>query len=179
MTLARTLRLSVIALCFAGSAATAQPTDYEAIVRVMRQCARIAEIDARVACYDNAVSVDAAVSPLAEPVEQPGSRPAPPPAGSQPAAPPQFGQESLRRPSGAESERPAELSARVTAAAEREPGIYLLTLSDGTQWALVEPAPRSYDPPRPGSAVIVSRGALGSFFLNYERRSPLRVRRVR
>jgi len=147
----------------------------------MRDCAKIADIHSRVACYDRAVGVDADRTSAAEPVTRPALAPTSAPASdaNKPEAPPSFGSENLPRPSGADSGRTAELNARVSAATEREPGIFLLTLSDGSQWLLVEPAPRSYDPPGPGSPVIVSRGALGSFFLDYQRQSPLRVRRVR
>jgi len=90
-----------------------------------------------------------------------------------------FGGERLRSRDENRQEQSTTFSSAVTSAAEREPGIYLLTLADGSQWQLVEPAPRSYAPPRPGATIVLSRGALGGFFLEYDDQVPLRVRRVR
>ena len=64
--------------------------------------------------------------------------------------------------------------------AERvEPGLYLLTLEDGSQWRFVEAVPPSYDPPRAGSHVALQRAALGSFRMNFASQRAVRIRRVR
>lgn len=143
------------------AAAHAQLDD-ATIGRVMRECRRIADTSGRVACYDN---IPLGEDPQATPAA------APPPRG--------FGSNQLPR---AEPERAVdadEMTATVASAVEREPGVYLLTLEDGTQWQFVDAAPRSYAPPRRGSRVEIIAASMGSYLLRHAGQRALRVRRVR
>lgn len=124
----------------------------------MRECRRIADSAARVACYDNI------------------------PLGEEPRAAPQprdFGSNQLPRAAPARTAEPEDITATVASAAEREPGVYLLTLEDGTQWQFVDAAPRSYAPPRRGSTVEIMPASMGSYLLRFGEQRALRVRRVR
>ncbi|AKH42551.1 hypothetical protein FHS61_000321 [Altererythrobacter atlanticus] len=60
-----TFGISAILLAGATPGA-AQPTDYEAIVRIMRECARIGDMAARVACYDNTIGAEKLINGQAE-----------------------------------------------------------------------------------------------------------------
>lgn len=157
--------------------AAAQSPDYQPTIRAMRNCAKIVEVESRAACYDRTIAAapaDAAegASPAVK-AESPSPKP---PTTTQPGG---FGSESLPSRSAEEERRPADFTITVNSARERVPGIYLLNLQDGSQWQMVDPAPPSYDPPRQGSTIVISRGALGSFYLNYQRQRPLRVKRIR
>lgn len=156
------------------TSAAAQLSD-GAVVDTMRECRKIADVSARTACYDNIPLGQAAAAG-----SQQGAAPAAPtqaPAAS--SAPAGFGSNQLPRARAAEVGEPEKIVARVTAATEREPGIYLLTLEDGTQWQFVDSAPSSYDPPRRGSQVEIFSAALGSYQMRYEGQQALRIRRVR
>lgn len=156
-----------------------------AALAALRACARIADVTARVACYDSNVGVE-----IAQPGPAAGSAtfganqlPAPRPAASTPPPqPPQeargFGANQLPRDSRA-SEGPNALTVTLAAVSQAEPGIYLLTLPDGAQWRFVDAAPLSYDPPRKGSSVEFLAAALGSYLLRYNGQMGLRIRRVR
>jgi len=139
--------------------ATAQPDDRPLRER-LRACAGIAEVAARVACYD-AISAD-------EPAAS--SAPAAAPAG--------FGGNQLRARAAGAAEAEA-IEATVADAVERQPGIHLLTLEDGAQWQFVESVPASYSPPRRGSTVEIRGASLGSYQLRFRGQAAVRVRRVR
>lgn len=154
----------------------AQDEDYERIVIIMRACAEIEDVMARVTCYDNNIGPRRQASGIT-----PGSaRTDSPPAATANAAPAGFGAEMVRQPEAERRRgRQDNLAAEVSASREIEPGIYLLTLSDGAQWQFVDSAPLAYDPPRSGDRVELERGSLGSVFLEFADQRRLRVRRVR
>ncbi len=74
----------------------------------------------------------------------------------------EFGSNQLRAPASAASQEPDRIAARAAArAVERQPGIYLLTLDDGTEWQFADSAPAAYDPPRAVPPIEISRASLG------------------
>lgn len=165
-----------------GPQALAQE-DYRAIVTIMRACAQIEDVPARVMCYDNNIRPSAAQAAAAgatpPSVAAPAAVPAPGPATGQAAASSSFGSEMLESVQRAErAEEPASHTAAVAAIVPQEPGIYLITLADGAQWRFVDAAPNGWSPPRPGDRVELERGSLGSVFLKYDGQRRLRVRRV-
>jgi hypothetical protein len=174
-----TRALAVSSLAMAGlawSGPVHAQTDYEAIVRLMGECAGIEDIGARAACYDKTVEaaqlIDAARAGQSVP-----RAPAPATA-ERPAS--GFGSQSLRKPEPARESRSSEqVEALVRAAQRTEPGIYLLTLEDGAQWRFVDAVPPSYDPPRAGSEIELRSGSLGSFLMRYADQRSIRVQRVR
>ena len=187
--------LAASALLAAPGALQAQDTDYEAIVRIMRECAKITELEARAACYDNTINAErliagsSALPPVPGPPEAaPPSRPARAPA-QQAAAPVRpaseparsFGKESLPPTPATRTARAGsdEVELGVTGSDRVEPGIYLLTLDDGSQWRFVDAVPWSYDAPGAGTRIELSRAALGSFQMRYESQRPVRIMRVR
>ena len=170
--------LSLVAACgiVAPRPAEAQE-DYRAIVTIMRACSQIADLPARVMCYDNNIRAQPGATVGAS---GPQAAPSvvPPQAHAAPA--PSFGSEML--PSVRAAERAQEdeaVNAQVTAIAPLEPGLFLVTLADGAQWRFVDAAPSAWNPPRPGDEVELERGSLGSVFLAYDGQRRLRVRRVR
>jgi hypothetical protein len=130
-------------------------------VSAMRECRRIADTAARVACYDAIPLGEAQAAPAATP---------------QPRG---FGSNQLPRSEPERAAEPEEVTATVANAVEREPGVYLLTFEDGTQWQFVDAAPRSYAPPRRGSRVEIIAASMGSYLLRFGEQRALRVRRVR
>jgi hypothetical protein len=75
--------------------------------------------------------------------------------------------------------QPDEVELAVSQAQSVEPGIYLLTLEDGSQWRFLDAVPMSYDPPRSGERVELVRASLGSFLMSYASQRSVRIRRVR
>jgi len=154
--------------------------DYRSIVTIMRACSQIADVPARVMCYDNNIRPSAAASGAA--TAAPAAAPMAPPPSAAPQAPPPstFGSEMVA--SARQPEREAaddDIVALVAAIAEEAPGIYLLTLADGAQWRFVDSAPPAWSPPRPGAQIELERGSLGAVFLTYDGQRRLRVRRIR
>ena len=145
------------------ASARAQP-DERGLGRLLRECRTLADMSARTACYD-AIVLDEGAQP---------ERPAP-----ERRASADFGSNQLPRSASAEAPAPAQLSASVTRTVEREPGIYLLTLADGTQWQFVDAAPAAYDPPRAGATIEISRASMGSYLIRYAGQRSVRARRIR
>lgn len=164
------------ALCLSADPGQAQEqSDYEAIVRLMRECARIADVPARVSCYDKTINADRLIAGSA----QVQSGPANDSANASAPRPGRFGEDSLRQPTPRSADRLAQVILDVDAAERLEPGIYLLTLRDGSKWRFVDAAPLSYDAPRKGSQIELARASLGSFQMRYAGQRPIRIRRIR
>lgn len=132
----------------------------------MRECRRLAETDARIACYDRI------------PLDEPGQR-STVEQRQAPRAAAGFGANQLPPPPSAVSSEPDRISVQVARAVERQPGIWLVALEDGSEWQFVDGAPSGYDPPRSGSTVEISRASLGSYLLRYAGQRAVRARRVR
>ena len=140
------------------------------LASAVRECRRLADASARTACYDGIELEERS------PAEQ---APPPPAAAVEPRADTGFGSNQLPRARTAEASEPGQISARVARAVERQPGIYLLTLEDGTEWQFVDSAPANYDPPRPGSTIEISKASMGSYLVRYAGQRSVRTRRVR
>lgn len=159
---------------FAGlglaTSAGAQPAaDYEAIVRVMRECARIADVPARVACYDRAIAAEPQTAQAPR-----DTAPAPPP----PRAT-GYGAEALPQTRAERAEQPERIELAIAAISEMAPRTYRLTVSDGGVWETTEAAPLTYDAPRKGSRIALSRAAMGGFQMEFAGQRSIRIRRVR
>jgi hypothetical protein len=173
------LVLAGAAAAAAATPATAQVSD-QIVVNIMRECAKIDDPTARLACYDNNIRAAGG-----NPNSVPGQMPAPSGGGAvvEPRSAGGFGSDDLR----ARSEQrfdPArngasEISAQVTAVVERQPGVYLVTLGSGAEWLFAESVGRDYRPPRRGETVEIQRGALGSYLLVFGRQQGVRVTRVK
>jgi hypothetical protein len=169
-------------LAFGTGPAHAQLDD-PTIASIVRECRKVQDETARIACYDN-IPIG---QPAAGPSTSPASLPPQPAAVPSAAAPPSraaqtpggFGSDQLPRPANATPAEPEEIVARVSAAVEREPGIYLLTLEDGAQWEFIDSVPPSYDPPRRGKTVELISASLGSYLMRYADQRAIRVRRIR
>jgi len=158
-----TAGLAAVALALAPGMALAQ-ADERSLAGMLRECRAVAEAGARMTCYE------------AIPLEAPEQRAAVPAA--VPRADAGFGANQLPRPAAQET-GPERISAKVARSVEREPGIYLLTLADGTEWQFVDSAPASYDPPRAGATVEIIAASLGSYLVRYAGQRAVRARRVR
>lgn len=158
----------------ASVAAPAHAQGNDAILlNILRECAKIDDTAARVACYDRNIGRDASTGPSTAPaVGDAVPR-------SEPRAPSGFASETVQPRNEPAPQRDERTSAQVAAIAERAPGLYVITLDDGAEWQFTSSAPFSYQPPRPGSTVDIRRGALGSFLLRYEGQPSVRVLRVR
>ena len=179
-------RLAVMAagltlpLVVANAPAQAQVDD-AIVLEIMRQCARIDDATARLACFDNNIRPSSGAPARAT---VPGQSPAPLGTADAPvrgSAVRGFGSEDVRQPDrfNAPAGELEELTTSVTSVNELQPGIYRLTLADGAQWQFAESVPNAYRPPRQGSQVTIDRGALGSFLLSFDNQAAVRVRRIR
>ena len=168
-------------LVLPGIPAMAQVDD-GIVVNIMRECAKIDDPTARLACYDNNIRA-AGASPRAA---VPGRMQAPQSSAGAPVAsntPQGFGAESVRAPQRVEAPSSSgqvdEISATIASIAQRGPGIYAFTIEGGAQWQFAEGVSLSYRVPRVGSTVEIDRGALGGYLMRFDRQEPVPVRRVR
>jgi hypothetical protein len=170
---------AALPFCVIGTTAAAQVSD-EIVLNILRNCAQIDDATARLACYDNNIRTAEANARGSVPgaMEAPAASRGAPIAATGPGG---FGREAVRSPDRFET--PAgeadAIRARVATVAERERGVYLLTLEDGAQWLFNESVGFSYRPPRAGENVDISRASLGSFLMTYDGQSAVRVRRIR
>lgn len=173
--------LAGAALCAglaAPAAAQESDEDYRRIVTIMRACATIADVPARVACYDNNIAppdggaISSATLPPPQPAVRQAGRETLPAAG--------FGADLL--PSEREARRTSqqqESEERVAATREEQPGIYVLTLADGAEWRFTDSANPSYEVPGVGDLIKLQRGALGSVLMSFDGQRAIRVKRIR
>lgn len=163
------------------SPAKAQVAD-EVVLNILRECSRIDEPSARLACYDNNVGSAGGVARNTVPGQvrvEGGSGPGI--AANRASGPTGFGREDVRTPERFAAAPPGELTeitARVTAIRQREPGIYAFTLEGGAQWVFTQSVGAGYVPPQVGSTVEIRRAALGSFLMRFNDQESVRVRRV-
>lgn len=168
----------------AGAAPAAAQVPDNVILNIMRECAKIDDPTARLACYDNNIRA-AGANPRNVPGRGPEVRGGGAPLTASPGGGPEgFGADSIRGPERFESYEeggrgPDEINARIAAVSQREPGVYLVTIEGDAQWLFSESVGLSYRPPRPGDTVSIERGALGGFLMRIGEQEPVRVRRVR
>ena len=151
-------------------------------LNIMRECAKIEDPTARLACYDNNIRAAGA-----NPHSVPGQMGVPRGGGAvvNPNSVGGFGAEDVKTPDrfhpyGEGSSRgPSQITAQVAAVRERQPGIYLLTLSDGAQWLFSEGGGPAYRPPRKGDSVELQHGALGSYLIVVGNQAAIHVTRVK
>jgi len=173
-------------LLFAGAAMAISATpsfaqvNGEIVLNIMRECAKIDDPTARLACYDNNIRA-AGANPHSIPGQM--ARPNGGGAVAAPNTPSGFGADDLRTQS---QERfnpgrsgPSEISTTVAAVKEREPGVYLVTLSSGAQWLFTESTKRGFAPPRKGETVRIERGALGSYMMVVGQQQGVKVMRIK
>jgi hypothetical protein len=185
-------------LVLAGAPAGAQ-MDQSTAVSILRECARIDDPSARLACYDNnirnvggtarttvpgTVQVQGGAAPVAPISPQSfGLRTPDPSAPAQAAAsgPQGFGAEDVRTPErfSTPTNQVQQISARIASIRPREPGVYAFTLEDGAQWLFAEGVSSGYRVPRVGSTIEIERGGLGSFLMRFDDQAPVPVRRTR
>jgi hypothetical protein len=153
------------------------------VLNIMRECAKIDDPTARLACYDNNIR-SAGGNPRNVPGQGPVVRGGGAPNAGNPGGPEGFGADSMRDPERFETyeargQGPDEISTRVTAVSERQPGIFLVTIEGGAQWLFTESVKSNFGPPTPGDSVKIERGALGSFLMQVDGQQSVRVRRIR
>ena len=163
-----------------GSAPAAAQVSDQIVINIMRECAKIDDATARLACYDNNIRAAGG-----NPSSIPGQMPSPSGGGAvlQPNAPGGFGADDLRARSQERFDPnrngASEVNVQVAQVAERQPGTYLVTLSNGAQWLFAESVSSNYRPPRRGQTVEIQRGALGSYLMVVDRQQGVRVTRVK
>ena len=173
-----------------GTAAMALNTS-----EAMSLCSRLSK-KARLECYDQ-VAQDAASGrlqsgPSSAPVYSPsaptaaapsvrqggwdqppiGGAPAPQ-APSQAQGPAGFGSEGQRRADG-----PDSIQAQVASSTDNGLGQWRMRLTDGAVWQMTE-RDSLFRPPAPNEAVVIRRGAMGSFLMDVGKQGSVRVMRVR
>lgn len=170
------LAATAASLMAIGAPAAAQVDD-GIVLNILRECAKIDDPTARLACYDNNIrnAGPRAAIPGQMPRPQGGGAPL---AGSGAQG---FGGEDVRTP---DRFRPApgsvqQIEARVSEIRPREPGIYQLTLEDGAQWRFAEGVSQGFRLPKAGSTLTIERGSLGSFLLRFDGQRAVPVVRIR
>jgi hypothetical protein len=171
--------LSGAALAVSAAPAAAQvPPDIT--LNIMRECAKIDDPTARLACYDNNIRA-AGGNPNSIPGQM--ARPNGGGAVANPNAPSGFGADDLRTQSverfNPNRNGPSEIATTIADARERQPGIYLVTLAGGAQWLFSEGVSQTYRPPRKGDPVRIERGALGSYLMMVGKQAGVKVTRIK
>ncbi len=167
-----------LSLALAAFPATAQVPE-TVVMNILRECARIDDPSARLACYDNnmrsAGGPTRATVPGQVRVEGGGA------AVVRDSSPAGFGREDIRSPDrfNPAAGGVAEITVEVTDVESRGAGIYSVTLADGAEWLFAESVSSSYRPPRRGARVEIRRGSMDSFLLRYDGQASVRVRRIR
>mgnify|MGYP000492403646 CR=1 FL=1 len=162
-----------------SSPAIAQVDD-SIVLNIMRECARIDDPSARLACYDNNIR-SAGANPRntvpGETVVRGQGAVLSGPGASGAAG---FGSEDVRGPERfqSRSEDIQQLTARVAGVRPSGPGRYIITLEDGAVWRFTDSVPANYSVPRQGSEVEINRASLGSFLMRYRGQQSVRVERV-
>jgi hypothetical protein len=171
------LAAGAVSLLLVGAPAGAQ-VDQTTAVNILRECARIDDASARLACYDNNIRNVGGTPRTTVPGQVQVTGGAAPVAANSPRG---FGSEDVRAPErfAAPTSQLQEIDARVASIRPREPGIYAFTLEDGAEWLFAEGVSSGYRLPRAGSTVEIERGALGSFLLHFDDQTPVPVRRIR
>lgn len=181
------------ALALAIAPATAVAQESGATLSILIECAKIDEPSARLACYDNNMRTASGIARSTVPgsvAVSGGGAAVGATAGSAAGfgganvqrnrEATGFGSEAVRAPERVQAASGAQsITATIASARMREPGMYLLTLADESQWLFTETVRNDYTVPRKGEKVVIERGALGSYLARVEGQEPVRVRRVR
>jgi len=171
------LAAGAASLLLAGAPAGAQ-MDQATAVNILRECARIDDASARLACYDNNIRNVGGTPRTSVPGQaqvQGGSAPVATNSVSG------FGAEDVRTPQrySAPAGQLQQVNVRIASVRPREPGVYALTLEDGAEWLFAEGVSPGYRMPRPGALVEIERGGLGSFLMRFDGQVGVPVRRIR
>jgi hypothetical protein len=175
--------LGGVALAASASPAAAQVNE-TIVLNIMRECAKIDDPTARLACYDNNIrAVGGNPNSIPGQMARPNGGGAVLQGGNSAAT--GFGADDVVARSPQRFERgglsggPSEINAKVASVNERQPGIYLVTLQSGAQWLFTESGGSGYRAPRKGDSVELKRGALGSYLIVVNSQTPVRVTRVK
>ncbi|OJW72984.1 MAG: hypothetical protein BGO57_07240 [Sphingomonadales bacterium 63-6] len=183
------LRCATALLASTGAAAAClsapafAQVDPATTLNIMRECAKIDDPTARLACYDNNIRLGGGsprVPGAGERVQGGGAvLGAAGNGGTQ-----GFGAESVKnaerfKSSEDRGQGPDEIRAKILEVREREPGIYLVTLEGGAQWQFSDSVGRNFRAPRKGALVEIQRASLGSFLMVVDGQAGVRVRRVK
>ncbi|MXP42580.1 hypothetical protein GRI75_13120 [Altererythrobacter soli] len=193
---ARHGRIGVVAALGLNAAALVVPQQASAQPDQLSSCLAIADMAARVACYD-AIARRQVETPVAVPTPAPTPAPAPAPAPrvEAPAAAPAATERPVEAGTSAKAEfgfSPAErerllpaeqqqlvdLTFTVGTARLTGPGYWQFEMKEGSTWRLAE-SRRAFRAPGPGDAVVIRRGSLGSYFLDFDDQPGMRIKRLR
>ena len=172
--------LSAAALAIPAAPAQAQVAD-DVVLNIMRECARIDDPSARLACYDNNIRSAGGTPRNTVPGEvrvQGGGAPVAGVPGV--SGPTGFGREDVRTPDrfATPAGQLDEITGVIASIRQREPGIYVFTLEDGAEWVFNDTVDMSYNPPRRGSRVEIRRGDVGGYLMRFNNQVSVRVRRI-
>jgi hypothetical protein len=185
-------------LAVATAPAHAQSTG--TVLGILVECAKIDDPSARLACYDNnmraasgiarttvpgTVGVSGGTAPVNAAASSTGfgmnsNRAARSPATPAASTPQGFGGEGIR--TAQRFAAPADGKSIVTTVASatmREPGVFLMTMKDNTQWLFIESADRNFREPGKGDSIEIKHASMGSYLAIIDGQEPIRVRRVR
>jgi len=161
-----------MAVTMAQGAAAAPPPSAPAVQAVI-DCAKIGPNDQRLACFDAAVAAMAKAQTTGDLVAIDRAQ-------RRAARRQAFG---FSLPSlafldrGEKAEEVNNLETAVTAVARGADGKWVITVEGGGVWRQTDNNDLSKDP-RVGSAVKITKGVLGAFFMNIDRQQAIRVHRV-
>ena len=148
----------------------------------LAKCLAIAEINARVACYDAIARAERQTNgrnlePLSSSEGQ-GSEPVPAAPISNPRAEFGLGADEREHLRPVQQQQLARIGAHVVSARMVGAGYWQISLDDGSIWQLTEVS-RAFRPPHRGDAAVIRRAALGSYLLDLNGQPLIRIKRLR
>ena len=154
------------------------------VLNILRECSRIDDPTSRLACYDNNIRAAGGQARTSVPgrMGTPNGGGGVKVGNAGGGAANSGGNFGLPTPSvGQQAIAPGAdtLSARVAKVDPREPGVYLLTLSDGEQWLFNESVSKAYSVPGNGDTITIDRAAVGSYLMHFGKQPGVRIRRIR
>jgi hypothetical protein len=151
----------------------------DAVLNILRECAKIEDPTARLACYDNNVRLGGSTGQTPGPGSSGRVQ-----GGGAPIGPEGFGASSVKtqdrfRSGEDRGEGPDEIRAKIADVRPREPGIYVVVLEGGAEWTFNESVGRSFRIPRKGALVEIQKASMGSFLMIVDGQQGVRVRRTK
>jgi hypothetical protein len=168
------IALGIASLAISGEASAAPPPPANAAaVKAVIDCRAVADSSERLACFDRTVAAMAQA-------ESSGDLMTIDRAQRRAVRRQAFG---LTLPSleifdrGEKPEEANRITAKVASARQDPMGKWMITLDDGAVWLQTDDFDLNHEP-HAGSTVVISKGALGSFFMKVDGHEAFRARRV-
>lgn len=163
-------------LALAGGTASAQraPQERPEVLTRVVQCRGIASAEERLACFDREVAAMDVAASSGELVAMDRQQVRRTRRSLFGMAVPNLG---IFGDDNADDEEASRLESTVRSASMNANGRWLITIEDGARWLQIDSRGLNF-PPRAGQPIRIRRASLGSYFVNVNNQTAIRMRRV-